>query len=445
MIGRRGKSLGPRVAELASDLDPASPKCMSSVSEIALLVSCSASARAAVAAGEIEDKLLTVLSRSSDASIQCWCMSILSNLATDPASRERQAGAVPAVCVLLNSHDAQVQHAAALHLARLSHSDFLRAAISKAGGLNSLYKLEAKPAPVRAAIAGGMGMAPLPSIKSKGKLGLLQQESQQYARWTLRTARGGNYKASFTPKTEEELRLDAAATHVQKHARAKPERLTVQAEIKGRRDATTAIQKTYRGKHDREAVSARRADAAAARGVSFGEPAAVGGGPEEAGVCVTGSRRVQMSLALTSTTEDVLLPLDLGAISARPGASSARRSARRGEAPVMLDVPLACSDGTYMLRIPLGGGGGAEADDGCDGGGEGFDEATGVLSLALMGGVALELPLMTTMGGGGGGVGGAATATAADAQGVVAEEAKAVVARVIACATQMVVDKFIRS
>ena len=235
---------------------------MSSFSEIGLLVSCSASTRAAVAASEIEDKLLKVLSRSSDSGIQCWCMSILSNLAADPASRERQEGAVPAVCVLLKSHDPQVQHAAALLLARLSHSDTLRAAIHKAGGLNSLYELEAKLPPIQAEIAGGMAMAPLPSIKPKGRLALLQEEAQQYARWTLRTARGRNYKASFTPKTEEELRLDAAATHVQKHARAKPERLSAQGAIRERREAATQIQKTYRGKHDREAVNARRAEAA---------------------------------------------------------------------------------------------------------------------------------------------------------------------------------------
>ena len=242
MIGRRGKPLGLRVAELAAELDPANPKCMSSVSEIALLVSCSASARAVVAVVEIEDKLLTVLSRSSDSGIQCWCMSILSNLAGDTASRERQAVAVPAVCVLLNSHDPQVQHAATLHLARLSRSDLIRAAIHAAGGLNSLHKLEAKLPPVRAEIAGGgMAMPPLPSIKSKGRVELLQQEAQLYARWTLRSARGRNYKeVSFTPKTEEELRRDAAATRVQKHARAKPERLSVQEAIRERREATAA-------------------------------------------------------------------------------------------------------------------------------------------------------------------------------------------------------------
>ena len=437
MIGRRGKPLGPRVAELAADLDPASPKCMSSVSEIALLVSCSASARAAVAAGEIEDKLLTVLSRSSDSGIQCWCMSILSNLAADPASRERQAGAVPAVCVLLNSHDPQVQHAAALHLARLSHSEFLRAAIQKAGGLNSLYKLEAKPAPVKAEIAGGMAMAPLPSIKSKGRLGLLQEEAQQYARWTLRTARGRNYKASFTPKTEEELRLDAAATHVQKHARAKPERLSAQEAIRERREATTQIQKTYRGKHDREAVSARRAEAAlgGGSGVTFGESAVGGftvGGV--AGVRETGSRRVLMNLTLQSTTDDVVLSLDLGAIS-RP---SSVPSSSRLEATVMLDLALPCADGPpIMLRIPLGGSG--DGADEASAGGEGFDDETGVLSLALKasdGVVSLDLPLMGV---------GAGALLPSEAQGIVAQEAKAVVASVIASATETVIDELLQS
>ena len=81
---RASKPLGPRVAELAAALSSDSDaRRTSAISELALLVSCSQSARGAVAAGEIEGKLLTVLSQSSDTNVQCWIMSILSNLASD--------------------------------------------------------------------------------------------------------------------------------------------------------------------------------------------------------------------------------------------------------------------------------------------------------------------------------------------------------------------------
>ena len=130
------KPLGPRVASLAGGLDSKDPVTrMAAISELALLVSCSGAARDAVAAGQVESKLLKVLSRTSDSNGQCYIMSILSNLADNQASRERQVTVVPVLATLLKSHSPEVRHAAALHLARLSHSDLQRQALSKSGAL----------------------------------------------------------------------------------------------------------------------------------------------------------------------------------------------------------------------------------------------------------------------------------------------------------------------
>ena len=156
MIARKGspmknlKPLGPRVATLAGGLDSKDPVTrMSAISELALLVSCSGAARDAVAAGQIEDKLLKVLSRTSASNGQCYIMSILSNLADNQASRERQVTVVPALAALLKSHSPEVRHAAALHLARLSHSDLQRQALSKSGAPSREPSPPREPSPLR--------------------------------------------------------------------------------------------------------------------------------------------------------------------------------------------------------------------------------------------------------------------------------------------------------
>ena len=90
-----------------------------------------------------------------------------------------------------------------------------------------------------------------------------------------------------------------------------------------------------------------------------------------------------------------------------------------------------------MLRIPLGGSG--DGADEASAGGEGFDDETGVLSLALKasdGVVSLDLPLMGV---------GAGALLPSEAQGIVAQEAKAVVASVIASATETVIDELLQS
>ncbi len=285
---RASKPLGPRVAELAAALSSDSDaRRTSAISELALLVSCSQSARGAVAAGEIEGKLLTVLSQSSDTNVQCWIMSILSNLASDRASRERQAVAVPSLVVLLKSHAPEVTHAAALHLARLSHSDFLRTEINKAGGLSSLHTLEKSFQKTELPPLNGAGVrtAPAGRLPPVDRVGLLKQETAQYARWTLRTAQGRNYKQDFKPKSAAEIAQDEASVVVQKHVRGRAQREWYEHEKEDRGHAATKMQAAHRGKTDRAYARDKASEAAQAH-FSTSAPlveVSLSGGPVELG------------------------------------------------------------------------------------------------------------------------------------------------------------------
>ena len=271
------KPLGPRVASLAGGLDSKDPVTrMAAISELALLVSCSGAARDAVAAGQVESKLLKVLSRTSDSNGQCYIMSILSNLADNQASRERQVTVVPVLATLLKSHSPEVRHAAALHLARLSHSDLQRQALSKSGALPRepfplrqqltltsrlphAYLTLTSPLP----ISGGLRLLhsleaeqdmrrvrTLPTLGHSGSSGtlagkirpsdrhaLLLQETAQYARWTLRSAQGRNYKPSLQPKSAEFYAQEEAAINLQKHERGRG----LRAELRAKQAAKVAL------------------------------------------------------------------------------------------------------------------------------------------------------------------------------------------------------------
>ena len=268
------KPLGPRVASLAGGLDSKDPVTrMAAISELALLVSCSGAARDAVAAGQVESKLLKVLSRTSDSNGQCYIMSILSNLADNQASRERQVAVVPALATLLKSHSPEVRHAAALHLARLSHSDLQRQALCKSGplprepffrfasssplphpyltltsplplsgGLRLLHSMEAEQDMRRVrtlptlAHSGSSGTL-AGKIRPSDRHALLLQETAQYARWTLRSAQGRNYKPSLQPKSAEFYAQEAAAINLQKHERGRG----LRAELRAKQAAKVAL------------------------------------------------------------------------------------------------------------------------------------------------------------------------------------------------------------
>ena len=260
------KPLGPRVASLAGGLDSKDPVTrMAAISELALLVSCSGAARDAVAAGQVESKLLKVLSRTSDSNGQCYIMSILSNLADNQASRERQVTVVPVLATLLKSHSPEVRHAAALHLARLSHSDLQRQALSKSGalprepfplrqqftltsplplsgGLRLLHSMEAEQDMRRVRTLPTLGHSGSSGtlagkIRPSDRHALLLQETAQYARWTLRSAQGRNYKPSLQPKSAEFYAQEEAAINLQKHERGRG----LRAELRAKQAAKVAL------------------------------------------------------------------------------------------------------------------------------------------------------------------------------------------------------------
>ena len=100
---------------------------------------------------------------------------------------------VPALIGLVQSRNPEVQHAAALHLATLSHSLNVQQAFgANNNALRALHDIERKSSKPLAAI---------------GK-GTLQREASQYVRWALRTAQGRNYKPAFTPKTDAEMEAE---------------------------------------------------------------------------------------------------------------------------------------------------------------------------------------------------------------------------------------------
>ena len=105
-MAQPAKSLAPRISDLSATLASKSSeegKVKGACAELALLASRSVSACMAVADAEIEKPLSQVLIKQSDPATQCWVMSILSNCAALPHSRERQTVAIPALCKLVQS------------------------------------------------------------------------------------------------------------------------------------------------------------------------------------------------------------------------------------------------------------------------------------------------------------------------------------------------------
>ena len=89
----------------------------------------------------------------------------------------------------------EVQHAAALHLATLSHSANVQLAFKEnQRALRCLHAIEGKKSM---------------SLSLPGKQ-TLQNEALQYARWALRTAQGRNIKPAYVPKTDEELEYEGS-------------------------------------------------------------------------------------------------------------------------------------------------------------------------------------------------------------------------------------------
>jgi len=241
------RPLAPRIDELSLHLDGVDPRAQkSAVAELAMLSSASETARRTIVKKNVERKLIGLLAAEREPQVQCWLMSILSNLASGTTSdvasvKTRQSAVVPVLCSLVTSSSADVQHLAALHLATLSHSEPLSLVISKSGALAHLRSLEQKQAL---------------------RVNAMQQEASQYARWTLRTAAGRNYKPAFQPKTkfelaQEELELRAqlaAATHMQARVRGHQAQVEYVQEREARTGAATTVQACYRGHLPRNAL-----------------------------------------------------------------------------------------------------------------------------------------------------------------------------------------------
>lgn len=227
------------------------PAIKSATCELAMLASRSIHATIAVAEAEVEAPLSKVLSNTHDTSTQCWAMAILSNIASVPKSRERQAACVPALCQLLCSPIAEVQHAASLHLATLSHSEGLTNVIgSSRDAMSAIRDLE----------HGRSNTLASPAYAS------LRQEASQYARWALRTAQGRNYKPAYKPKSKKQLE-EEASIQMQKRFRSSLMAAAYRRELRARKAAATVMQAGYRGHVERAAIAQqmlREAPAAAA-------------------------------------------------------------------------------------------------------------------------------------------------------------------------------------
>ena len=359
------KPLGPRVASLAGGLDSKDPVTrMAAISELALLVSCSGAARDAVAAGQVESKLLKVLSRTSDSNGQCYIMSILSNLADNQASRERQVTVVPVLAALLKSHSPEVRHAAALHLARLSHSDLQRQALSKSGvlprepfplrqqftltsplplsgGLRLLHSMEAEQDMRRVRTLPTLGHSGSSGtlagkIRPSDRHALLLQETAQYARWTLRSAQGRNYKPSLQPKSAEFYAQEEAAINLQKHERGRG----LRAELRAKQAAKVALDaREQELLNDLNAIAVEVATQAPVTEVAYMNMYEELDDKGKAEIIVQN---------VMAAVKDVR-PDDFS--DARPEASAVMRSIPQD---IELDLPLASSDGEVVkLRLAI--------------------------------------------------------------------------------------------
>jgi hypothetical protein len=247
------RTVGPRIEALATQLqDPAAAK--SAVAELAMLASCSETARRAMLLSKVEARIVSLLSAPTiEPQMQIWGLSVLSNLAVGqgrlPGGRKRQLHSVPMLSALLSSHNPEVQHAAALHLATLSHSPEVRLAIARAASapLASLYALE-DPATAKAA-------PPSPYARR------LRDEALDYARLALRTSQGRNYKPAFDRGAfyAHKAREEKGAMHIQaemrrRRAQAEYNRLQVQ-----RTRGAVAVQKNVRRLQSRTRVQQLKA------------------------------------------------------------------------------------------------------------------------------------------------------------------------------------------
>ena len=326
-----GRGIGPRVKELKQQLTQGEARAKGAVGELAMLASRSLVACVAVADAKLEAPLAKVLNTYKDPHVACWTMSVLANCASIPASRERQAVAVPALCKLVQSKVPEVQHAAALHLATLSHSPQVQQAFGANGNaLRALHDIERRSS------------KPL-SMPGRATMA---QEASQYARWALRTAQGRNYKPAYMPKTDEELEAEGAVA-IQARVRSSFVANQYRAEMKQRKAAATILQAGYRGHKGRDSIAAELLAQAPAVALLQG--------------WVRG-RAYRKQLAKEKARE--AREMELAAARIQGGyrgkrartrkvqtVESAAAGAADGDAPDPISLTLACSDGELTLDL----------------------------------------------------------------------------------------------
>ena len=333
---------GQRVAQLCSEIKVAATDGQkSAIAELAILASSSESARAAMITTEVEGLLSSFLTGTEDAQLQCWCMSVLANLASDRGAarhlHERQSAAVPKLCTLVASPEPTVRHSAALHLATLSRCEPLQHMITKGGGLDRLRVLE-KPFNSKIDAALGKRAKPFAPTTDRDKSAAalkavgLEAETAEYARWTLRTSQGRNLKRNFHPANVKAARELEAARRVQTMQRGHTAYLKYQVEKTQRSSAALSVQAVFRAHLSREGLQKAK---------SVETPAAT-----SLQSAIRGARERKRRLAEAVERE---------AAEREAAKVAEQEAARPATAPrcVDLTLSLATTDGSEILKVTL--------------------------------------------------------------------------------------------
>lgn len=148
---------------------------------------------------------------------------------------------------------AQVQHAVALHLATVSHSPHVRRAfaVAPSAPLGSLYRLEQGADP---AFAISEPLAP--------HARRLRDEALEYARWSLHTSQGRNYKPDYDPPSffARQAAKEASVQRLQAAVRGVKALRAFRTLLSQRAQMASSVQAHYRGVLTRREVAAHRSE-----------------------------------------------------------------------------------------------------------------------------------------------------------------------------------------
>ena len=173
-------------------------------------------------------------------------------------------------------------------------------------------------------------------IRPSDRHALLLQETAQYARWTLRSAQGRNYKPSLQPKSAEFYAQEEAAINLQKHERGRG----LRAELRAKQAAKVALDaREQELLNDLNAIAVEVATQAPVTEVAYMNMYEELDDKGKAEIIVQN---------VMAAVKDVR-PDDFS--DARPEASAVMRSIPQD---IELDLPLASSDGEVVkLRLAI--------------------------------------------------------------------------------------------